>query len=403
MTKPRTILVRGIAASLIFLSLAACERKPPTPPAPVSKELTLGPAEFGALPGWTEDPMVEALPALRRSCARILRTDSGAAIGPRAVGGTAGDWREACTALEALVEAENDELRRALETHFTPLRVAAGDDPKGLFTGYFEAELDGARAPSPHFSVPLYRRPPDLLSANLGSFADDLAGRTIYGRVAGDRFVPYASRAEIEGGALVGRGLELLWVADPVEAFILQIQGSGRIRLVEGGATRIGFAAANGHPFYAIGRALIERGALSKDNASMLEIRAWLKAHPEQAPPLMQLNRRYIFFHEIDGDGPIGAEGVALTPGRSLAIDTALLPLGAPLWLDTYWPAAPQRPLRRLMVAQDTGAAIQGAVRGDVFWGTGEAALEQAGRMKSVGQYWLLVPKSVAARVRPTS
>jgi membrane-bound lytic murein transglycosylase A len=394
-----------LALACILGSLTGCERKPlvpPTPPAP-PLQLQLTPANYGALPGWAEDRLSEALPALTRSCNRILRLEGAAGIGPRAVGGIASDWRNACTAVAALNPADDARLRALLETEFTPVQVSAGGNVDGVFTGYYEVELDGARAPSARFQVPLYRRPADLLSANLGNFANDLAGRTIFGRVEGDRFVPYASRAEIDRGAIAGRGLELLWIEDPVDAFILQIQGSGRIRLADGGATRVGFAAANGQPFFAVGRALVERGAVPKDKASMQDIRAWLKAHPDEARSLMQLNRRYIFFREVGGDGPIGAEGVPLTAGRSLAVDTSLLPLGVPVWLDTSWPADPSRPLRRLMVAQDTGAAIQGPVRGDFFWGTGEAALAEAGRMKSAGRYWLLLPKAVVARLKPVS
>ena len=175
------------------------------------------------------------------------------------------------------------------------------------------------------------------------------------------------------------------------------------MRLAEGGTVRVGFAASNGLPFFAVGRALIDRGVLPPDKASMPEIRAWLKAHPEEGRRIMELNRRYIFFREIDGEGPVGAEGVPLTAGRSLAVDTALLPLGAPVWLDTHWPGDPARPLRRLMVAQDTGSAIKGPVRGDFFWGTGEAAFAEAGRMKSAGRYWLLLPSAVAQRLKPTS
>jgi membrane-bound lytic murein transglycosylase A len=391
---------RLLAALLLLLPLiSACERKPqpPAPPATVSKALRLTPVRFADLPGWSEDRISDALPALQRSCARLLRSDPGAAIGPNAVGGTAADWREPCARLTA--DADEAAVRSWIEAWFTPVQISAGAEPEGLFTGYYEVELEGARAPSPRYTVPLYRRPPDLLSANLGSFADDLAGRTIFGRVEGERFVPYAERAEIEAGALAGRGLELFWVADPIEAFLLHIQGSGRLRLAEGGSARVGFAAANGHPFYGIGRALIERGLLPKDQASMPEIRDWLRAHPEEGREMMQLNRRYIFFREIEGEGPIGAEGVALTPGRSLAIDTALLPLGAPVWLDTHWPADPARPLRRLMVAQDTGSAIKGAVRGDFYWGSGEAALAEAGRMKSAGRYWFLLPRGLVERI----
>jgi membrane-bound lytic murein transglycosylase A len=387
----------------ILGSLTGCERKPlipPTPPPPLLLQLT--PTTYGDLPGWTDDRVSEALPALTRSCNRVLRLEPAAPIGPRAVGGTAADWRQPCTVM-ANAASDDTSLRTLLESEFTPVQVSAGGNGEGIFTGYYEVELDGARAPSSRFQVPLYRRPADLLSANLGNFANDLSGRTIFGRVDGDRFVPYASRAEIDRGVLAGRGLELLWVEDPVDAFILQIQGSGRIRLADGGVMRVGFAAANGQPFFAIGRALVDRGAVPKDKASMQDIRAWLKAHPEEARSIMQMNRRYIFFREVAGDGPIGAEGVPLTAGRSLAVDTSLLPLGVPVWLDTSWPSDPGRPLRRLMVAQDTGAAIQGPVRGDFFWGTGEAALAEAGRMKSAGRYWLLLPKSVVARMKPTS
>ncbi|HXV25204.1 MAG TPA: MltA domain-containing protein [Alphaproteobacteria bacterium] len=397
---------RDFAALLLVLPLTlACEPKPQIapPPAIISEELRLAPARFADLPGWEEDRIIEALPALQRSCARILRIAPEAGIGPRAIGGAARDWQGPCRDLASVAPGDETALRRVLEDRLQPVQVTAGSEPEGIFTGYYEVELEGARAPSARFTVPLYRRPGELLSASLGDFADDLAGRTIFGRAEGGRFVPYASREEIEGGALTGRGLELLWLADPAEAFLLHVQGSGRVRLVEGGATRVGFAAANGHPFFPIGRALIDRGTLPKDKASMPDILAWLRAHPEEARRVMQLNRRYIFFREIDGEGPVGAEGVALTPGRSLAVDTSLLPLGAPVWLDTHWPADPSRALRRLMVAQDTGSAIRGAVRGDFYWGTGAAAFAEAGRMKSAGRYWFLLPKAVAARIGPTS
>ena len=392
---------RGLAALLLLLvALPACERKPqaPTvPPPPLSPALSILPAAFSDLPGWREDRVSEALPALRLSCRRLLKLEDAAPVGPNALGGTAGAWKRPCAAIAAIANADEGALRRLLEAQFRPVQVLAGSEANGLFTGYYEVELQGARAPSERFPVPLYRRPPDLLSANLGSFADDLAGRTVFGRVAADRFVPYFSRAEIEAGALAGRGLELLWLPDPVEAFLLHVQGSGRVRLAEGGTIRVGFAASNGLPFFAIGRALIDRGALPADKASMPEIRAWLKAHAQEGRQIMDRNRRYIFFREIGEDGPVGAEGVALTAGRSLAVDTALLPLGAPVWLDAHWPGDPARPLRRLMVAQDTGSAIKGAVRGDFFWGTGDAAFAEAGRMKSTGRYWFLLPADVAS------
>ena len=312
--------------------------------------------------------------------------------------GTAGDWQAACAAL-AGVEPGYAFLREYLEIWFVPFAVGAAE---GLFTGYYEPELKGARTKSASYSVPLYRRPADLVTVDLADFRPDLHTETLVGRIAGGRLQPYHTRAEIDAGVLAGEGLELLWLADPIDAFFLQVQGSGRVNLANGGSVRVGYAASNGHPHTAIGRILVERGELAKEAATMQTVRQWLRDHPDQATALMQANARYIFFREVEGDGPIGTLGVALTPGRSLAIDASLLPLGAPFWLDTsYPPGTPEagRPLRRLMVAQDTGGAIKGAVRGDIYWGSGEAALQYAGPMKQPGRYYLLLPKTVAERM----
>ena len=199
-------------------------------------------------------------------------------------------------------------------------------------------------------------------------------------------------------GALAGQGLELLWLADAVDAFFLQVQGSGRIQLAEGGTTRVGFAAHNGHGFVSVGRILMDEGKLTKDQATAQAVAQWLKDHPAEAPAIMARNPRFIFFREIEGDGPVGAQGVVLTPERSMAVDGALLPLGAPFWIDTSWPAGTGQagqPLQRLMISQDVGGAIKGAVRGDLFWGTGALALDVAGRLRQAGRYFILLPKTV--------
>jgi membrane-bound lytic murein transglycosylase A len=246
--------------------------------------------------------------------------------------------------------------------------------------------------------VPLFRRPPDLVMADLGEFRADLAGNSIAGHVVDGKFKPYFTRTELDGGTLAGQDLELLWLADPVDAFFLQVQGSGRIRLAEGGTTRVGYAANNGHGFVSVGRILVEEGKLTKDQATAQTVAQWLKDHPVKASGIMARNPRYIFFREIEGDGPVGAQGAVLTSKRSMAVDGALLPLGAPFWIDSTWPTdTPQagQPLRRLMIAQDVGGAIKGAVRGDLFWGTGAPALEVAGRLKQPGRYFILLPKSV--------
>jgi membrane-bound lytic murein transglycosylase A len=209
------------------------------------------------------------------------------------------------------------------------------------------------------------------------------------------------TRAEIEDGALAGRGLELLWVDDPVDAFFLQIQGSGRVRLSGGSTVRVGYDGQNGHPYVAVGRLLIERGVISRDKLTMAAIRAWMKQYPEAGATLRRENPSYVFFREISGDGPIGAEGAALTPERSIAVDRAFIGLGIPIWLEADERFAAAESVRRLVVAQDTGGAIKGPVRGDVFWGTGNAAADRAGVMNARGGYYLLLPRSVASRLAP--
>jgi membrane-bound lytic murein transglycosylase A len=348
-----------------------------TPAAAETIEAKLQRIAFRDLPGWHGDSASQALPALLSSCKILKAKPATAAVGPGGMAGAAGDWRAPCRALAAT--SSDEALRQAIETWFVPFAVADADGAEGLFTGYYEPELHGSRKQTGSYTVPLYRPPPDLVEAKA-----------------------YHTRKAIDGGALAGRGLELLWLDDPIDAFFLQVQGSGRVRLAQGGSLRVGYAANNGHAPTMIGRILVERGELTKEAATMQTVRQWLRDHPAEATALMQRNARYIFFREIPGAGPIGALGVALTPGRSLAVDPKLLPLGAPLWLDTTYPAeTPEagKPLQRLVVAQDSGSAIRGAVRGDLYWGSGDEALRYAGRMKQRGRYYLLLPKAVAKRM----
>ena len=390
-----------LAGALPLLLLAACEKAPPpeapAPPEAPKPTALLEPVGFEALPGWEADAVAEALPALRRSCRRILSSAENKAVGPDALGGRVADWRPVCADLERLAVTDDISARLFFETWFTPFLVSDDGDAEGLFTGYYEAELRGDTKPNGRYRFPLYTRPTDLVSVNLGDFRADLEGERIVGRVDKSRLVPYFSRAEIEKGALSGQKLELLWADDLVDVFFLHVQGSGRVRLPDGRTKRVGFAASNGLPFYAIGRAMIQEKVLDRGDVSMQAIRDWLRDNPDEAQSLMHRNGRFIFFREIKGEGPIGAQGVPLTAGRSLAVDPSHLPLGAPIFLDTTWPAS-DRPLQRLLVAQDTGSAIKGPVRGDFFWGSGEPALAEAGRMKQKGRYFLFLPKSVAAR-----
>ena len=384
-----------LAACLVMAGCAAeVAEQPP-------EAALLSPVSFESLPGWRADRVSEALPALLLSCRRLEAVADDRPVGRQGVAGTAADWRTACRDLESLSQDDDAALRASLEAHFEPFEVSNGGDPSGLFTGYYEAELRGAMVPDDEFRWPLYRRPRDLVSVDLKRFRADLEGVRIIGRVEDGKLVPYRARAEIDDGALAGQDLEILWV-DPVDAFFLHVQGSGRVALRDGSIVRLGFAASNGLPFTAIGRSLLDEGKVPRDQASMQGIRDWLRAHPDEAREVMQKNARYIFFRTISGDGPIGAQGVALTPGRSLAVDPQFMPLGAPVWLDTTWPGG-DRPLQRLMVAQDTGGAIEGPVRGDFFWGFGEEALHWAGRMKQTGRYYLFLPKTVADRRRTAS
>jgi len=399
-----------LGAACVALLLTACApeedqvARPKAVPEPelLEERLILSPARYTDLPDWEGDSLEESLPALRLSCGRLEKQPDVRPVGPDGLAGTVADWRAPCAALAGVPANDRPALRGLLETWFEPFKAEGLEGEEGLFTGYYEAELKGTAVPNGANSTPIYRIPEDLVQVDLGLFRADLEGERIVGRVETGRLLPYLTRTEIESGALAGKGLELIWADDPVDAFFLQVQGSGRVVLPNGEVRRVGFAGSNGHEFYAIGRAMIDEGIVSRERASMQEMRDWLRANPIEAREIMQRNDRYIFFREIEGAGPIGSQGVPLTPGRSLAVDPAFLPLGIPVYLDTTWPAS-DRPLRRLMVAQDTGSAIKGPVRGDFFWGFGEEALAEAGRMKQSGVYYLLLPKTVAERRKKTS
>lgn len=351
----------------------------------------LKPVSFADLPGWTEDRHAEALPALRRSCARPPRYPTRVENAKERFGRPE-DWRAVC---EEAARIEDGAARAFFERRFRPFQVIGADGDSGLITGYYEPELSGARRRSDAHPVPLHTRPKDLVTVRLADFGGDFGDERLAGRVEGGRLKPYYDRAQIVDGALDGEGIEIVWVADPIAAFFLQIQGSGRVRLPDGEILRLGYAAANGRPYTAIGRVLVAEGALAREEVSLQSIRAWLRENPGEQRRIMDRNRSYVFFREIAGEGPIGTQGVPLTPGRSLAVDPRLMPLGVPLWIDTADPLDTARPLRRLVVAQDTGGAIRGAVRGDLFWGAGLDAEERAGRMRSPGRYHVLLPVPV--------
>ena len=378
---------------------------PSTPPAQTTTEPKAGTPETAArtytraawseLPGWLQDNHAEALPALLASCA---------VVGKQAA------WREVCEAAPAVKGREA--ARLFFESQFTPYRVTSTEGAaEGLITGYYEPTLRGSRKPSARNAYPLYAAPDDLLTLDLGELAPELKSTAPRVRVEGKRVVPYPTRAQIDGEAAPLRGKEIAWVDDPLDLFFLQVQGSGRITLEEGGVMRVGFAAHNGHPYRSIGRVLIERGDLTLERASMQGIKAWAQAHPARLTELLNQNPRYIFFRELPAAGtapagapigpigpvgPPGAMGVPLTPLRSVAVDTRHVPLGAPVHIATTWPNS-TKPLQRLMLAQDIGGAIRGAVRADFFWGAGEMAAREAGRMQQPLRLWVLLPHGMTA------
>ena len=327
------------------------------------------------------------LVAFRRSCPALAARDDLSGLTHLE------DWAAVCAAARRATDAAG-----FFAANFAAVQVGDG---RGLDTGYFEPELPASRRAAPGYSVPLYRRPPDLIEVDLRRFDPALAGKRVWGRVAGTTLVPYPDRAVIDAGALAGHGLELAYAADPYAAFFLEIQGSGRLLLTDGSVMRVGYDGQNGQPYVGIGKLLRERGALAQGQATMAGIIGWLRAHPDEAPALLRANGSKIFFRELTGlaatDGPPGALGVPLTAGVSVAADPRFVPLGAPLWLDTS--VAGIGPVAQLMVAQDSGGAILGANRLDLFWGSGDAAGAIAGGITAIGTVKLLLPKTAAARL----
>jgi membrane-bound lytic murein transglycosylase A len=353
--------------------------------------------DYASIPGWTMGRQDEALLAFRRSCTEII-AEGRAFLRPIKFGGTRGDWLDICAkALDA------GQPRAFFEVNFTPLKVNDPVRPDGLFTGYFEPEARGSLKPDDEFTVPIYGRPDDLQGF------DDATSAKLglrYGRTAGGEPQGFFTRREIEEGALEGRGLELVWLADWADAFFIHIQGSGRVRLPDGSLMRLAYAAKSGQPYTGIGGLLVERGVLSRDGMSMQAIRAWMEGHPREARELMWENRSFVFFREVKIEdpalGPPGAEKVSLTPLASLAVDRGMWAFGTPIWLDTAAPPGQDgqsESFRRLMIAQDTGTAIKGYARGDVFWGAGDKAAWAAGHMKSAGAMTVLLPNALAERL----
>ena len=322
------------------------------------------------------------LQSFRTSCSSLVkRTDnSGLTHGA--------DWKSACDAAQ---HWPDNDARRFFESYFEAVQIGDG---KAFATGYFEPQISGSRVRSDSSRVPIYRRPPDLIDVDLGQFSDDLKDKKIRGKVEGNALVPYPDRAQIDDGALHGKGLEIAWASDYIDFFFLQIQGSGRVAMPDGSVMRIGYDGQNGRDYTGIGRVMRERGLLAEGKASMQGITEWLRANPEEGQKIMRENKSYIFFRELTGPGPIGAMGHPVVARSSVAVDRNYVPLGAPVFLDMEHDIADG-----LWIAQDTGGAIKGANRFDTFWGAGDEAALIAGGMSSNGQALLFLPKGTAAKL----
>lgn len=355
------------------------------------------PLDFSALSGWETDDQSEAVVAFRRSARRLAEFPSK----PRPLGLGADTLAEIAGRALALAtlppSLARGQARDFFQTEFSPVLIQPRNTG-AFFTGYYEPEVRGARIPSRQFSVPLYRRPADLIELDEAHRPTGLDASQRFARAVGEGIEPYRDRAAIEAGFLQGRGLELVWLESPIDAFFIHIQGSARVRLPDGDILRLGYDGKNGHPYTPIGRVLVEAGELQKGAVTMAAIRSWLAGNPERAAHVMRQNRSFIFFRQIgveDQDlGPVGGGAVQLTAGRSLAVDRELHAFHMPVWVETIVPGPDgPRPFHRLLIAQDTGSAIVGPARGDIFFGSGEVAASLAGSMQAGGRFVLLIPR----------
>jgi membrane-bound lytic murein transglycosylase A len=381
----RTLKVLAIAALPFLDGCVTAPSQPPPPEAPTAPTVRFESARWSQLPGWKTDQAHEAWNAFLLSCS--------ARSSPTAL-------QNVCAMAKSLAVTSPEQARSFFEAHLVPHRIVRVEAPRvssdtGLITGYYEPLLRGSRKPSQTFATALYAPPDDLLTIDLAEVFPELKGKRVRGRLQGKRVVPYFDRATMpNNGALKGK--ELVWVDSAVDAFFLEVQGSGRVQLDTGATIRIAYADQNGRPYQSIGRYLVDKGELTLDEASAPAIRRWIEANPTRAREVLDANPSMVFFREepIDdpSQGPKGSLGAPLTSGRSVAIDPSFIPLGAPLFLATTYPST-LAPLQRLVLAQDTGGAIRGPVRADLFWGFGASAGESAGMMKQEGSLWLLWPR----------
>jgi membrane-bound lytic murein transglycosylase A len=378
-----TSLLALLTAALLF-GCVSPPRAPPKKPAVPTTVYEKG--RWSELPGWGADNVDGVWSAFLESC-HALRFRP--------------EWSAPCTSAQTVLANSAAAIRAYFESAFEPYKIVKRTGPiqedAGLVTGYFEPLLYGSRTPSARFMAPLYAPPPDLLTVDLASLFPELKGKRVRGRLEGNKVLPYYTRGELPTDPAL-KGHEIVWIDSAFEAMMLEVQGSGRVQLSDGTVIRLLYADQNGQPYHSIGRYLVTVGALTVDQATLPGIRAWLAAHPERLQEVLDANPSVVFFNEAPlGDpnlGPKGAQGIPLTAGRSIAVDANWIPLGTPVFLATTLPDSGQ-PLQRLVIAQDTGGAINGAPRADYFCGSGPQAADLAGKMRQQGSLWMLWPRNV--------
>ncbi|MCD6039671.1 MAG: rane-bound lytic murein transglycosylase [Gammaproteobacteria bacterium] len=366
-----------------------------------SPYFSLSKTTFSRLPSWDQDDQRQAVLAFQKSCSDILQRDPQLAFSSLAQAKKNQDWQRICRAAMRLSHPNKKTAQQFFEFWFEPYTIKDRFNAQGLFTGYYLPLLHGSLKKNKKYTAPIYGLPTDLIKVNLELFHPEWVNKTLIGQLKNNSLVPYPDRAAINNGALGKNAPILVWIDNAADVFFAQIQGSALVQLPHHPPLLIGYAGTNGRAYTAVGKILIENKAISKKNMSMQAIRDWLTHHPKQMNDFLNQDASYVFFTLLKTKAPLGTEQIPLTPQRSLAVDKHYLPLGAPLWLETKVPEEERKKekwtaYRRLLIAQDTGGAIKGIVRGDIYWGAGKKAAFSAGHMKQTGRYWILLPKSPA-------
>ena len=374
----------------ILLILPSCEQKQESP-LPPEKNIRLHRAEFTDLKDWSQDKQNEAANAFNNSCIRILE-ENNPYLSNAAAHISAAAYQDICRRFIEQQPQASKHFRKFIEDNFTPYLVTdSKNNPEGKFTSYYESALNASYRQSEKYRYPVYGKPHDLVEFNPRDFDAKAPSKTYVGRVQSQKLVPYFTRGEIDSGKI--NAPVILWADSKIDINFMQIQGSAVATLDDGSKVRVGFAGSNGHPFRGIGSILLEKKLLKPGEASMIGIKKWLQNNPDKADEIYNQNKRFVFHRLLNTEGPIGAHGVPLTAGRSLAVDRSYIPLGSLLWLETTGPD--KENIHKLVIAQDIGSAIKGPVRGDYFWGSGsDDVLAKAGSMNSTGQYYIFIPKT---------